>query len=48
MVLSVLLESFIFEPGLPITWDMGLVTVPRVVGETGNMPRLPMKVRAVN
>ena len=48
MVLSVLLEAFIFEPGPPVRWEMGIITVPRLIGSTSKVPQLPLKIRAVN
>ena len=48
MVLSVLLEAFIFEPGPPVKWEMGIITVPRVTGAASNIPQLPLKIRSVD
>ncbi|PAV17146.1 cytochrome P450 [Pyrrhoderma noxium] len=47
MVLSILIESLIFEPGLEVSWNIGSVIVPRVKGTGEVFPRLPMKVRPV-
>lgn len=47
MVLSVLVESFIFEPGKEVAWDMKFIAVPREVGTTDDKPRLPLKVKVV-
>ncbi|THH06777.1 hypothetical protein EW145_g3848 [Phellinidium pouzarii] len=47
MVLSILLESFIFEPVSDVIWEFGLIHVPAAKGTKDGMPRLPMKVSLV-
>lgn len=44
MVLSILLESFVFEPGSEVFWEFGFINVPVAKGTGDGMPRLPMKV----
>ena len=48
LVLSVLVEAFIFKPGVEVSWDMGVVSSPRVKDSTDIMPSLPMKVVPVS
>ena len=48
MVLSVLLEAFIFESGPSVRWEMGVITVPRLIGATNNIPQLPLKISLVD
>ncbi|KAI5117682.1 hypothetical protein M0805_003472 [Coniferiporia weirii] len=47
MVLSILLETFIFESGPSIFWSFGLISTPIAEGTKDGMSRLPMKVSLV-
>ena len=48
LVLSVLLETFVFSPGSQeIYWNMGGLQSPVVKGSTDITPRLPMNVAFV-
>ncbi|KAI5116489.1 hypothetical protein M0805_000623 [Coniferiporia weirii] len=47
MVLSILLEAFVFEPGPDIFWELGLISTPAAEGTKDGMPRLPLKVSLV-
>ncbi|KAI5123119.1 hypothetical protein M0805_001475 [Coniferiporia weirii] len=47
MILSVLLETFIFEPGPDIFWQFSFIYTPVTVGTTDDIPRLPLKVSLV-
>ena len=44
LVVAVLVETFIFEPGVGVSWDMGVVSVPRTKNSTDITPCLPLKV----
>ena len=50
MVLSMLIEKFIFEPGPDIYWAMGALYHPVVKNENGDghEVRAPLKVSLVN
>ncbi|KAI5118019.1 hypothetical protein M0805_003456 [Coniferiporia weirii] len=47
MVLSLLLEKFIFSPGPEIYWAMATQASPVVKGQTGTFPQLPLKMSLV-
>ncbi|KAI5123785.1 hypothetical protein M0805_009080 [Coniferiporia weirii] len=47
MVLSILLEAFIFEPGQDVFWEFSFIHAPIVNGTKDGMPRLPLKVSLV-
>ncbi|KAI5123118.1 hypothetical protein M0805_001474 [Coniferiporia weirii] len=48
MVLSILLETFVFEPGPGVYWQFGFMHTPVAEGTTDGVPRLPLKVSLVN
>ncbi|KAH8115673.1 cytochrome P450, partial [Phellopilus nigrolimitatus] len=48
LVLSVLLENFIFAPGPDINWEMGTLHSPVVRNSENKSPQLPLKVTLVN
>ncbi|KAI5116490.1 hypothetical protein M0805_000624 [Coniferiporia weirii] len=47
MVLSILLETFIFGPGPNVFWEFGFISTPIAEGTKDGMPRLPLKVSLV-
>ncbi|KAI5121458.1 hypothetical protein M0805_009566 [Coniferiporia weirii] len=47
MVLSILLEVFIFEPGHDVFWEFSFIHAPIAKGTKDGMPRLPLKVSFV-
>ncbi|KAI5116491.1 hypothetical protein M0805_000625 [Coniferiporia weirii] len=47
MVLSVLLEKFVFEPGPDLDWEFSVISFPIPKDTTDRMPRLPLKVSLV-
>ena len=44
LVVSTLVEKFVFEEGPHVTWEMSLVVRPVVTGERGASTQLPLKV----
>lgn len=47
MVLSVLLETFVFKPGPDIFWVMSALAAPIPVGQKDIYPRLPIRLSLV-
>ena len=49
LVLSILLESFVFAPGSKeIYWAMSTLSQPGIAGSTSTYPELPLKISLVD
>lgn len=45
LVISILLEAFVFEPGSKeIYWNMGILQSPVLKGSSDERPQLPLRI----